>query len=182
MEKNPVRHNHRHAPGGFERADDMLDKHEIRFALGGHPELVAVFELHAVGGIVLRKGRIGNNNVEPFQLCPLPVLGLIERVAVFNLSIQNVMKEHIEFAQAPGGSVLFLTVESQFSRTAILALDIVERFNQHTARADSGIADLGILRRVENGYQQLDYGARGIEFAPLFPCAVGKVFDHLKVG
>ena len=71
--------------------------------------------LHAVGGIVLRKGRIGNDNVEPFQLRPLPVLGLIERVAVFNLSIQNVMKEHIEFAQAPSGFVLFLTIESQFS-------------------------------------------------------------------
>ena len=37
-EKNTVRHNHHHTPGGFERADDMLDKHEIRFALGGHPE------------------------------------------------------------------------------------------------------------------------------------------------
>jgi|APCry1669188910_1035180.scaffolds.fasta_scaffold343510_1 hypothetical protein len=71
--------------------------------------------LHAVGGIVLRKGRIGNDNVKPFQLRPLPVLGLIERIAVFNLSIQNVMKEHIEFAQAPSGSVLFLTIESQFS-------------------------------------------------------------------
>ena len=71
-EKNTVRHNHRHAPGGFERTDEMLDKHEIRFALGGHPELIAIFEFHAVGGIVLRKGLIGNNNVEPFQLRPFP--------------------------------------------------------------------------------------------------------------
>ena len=42
VEKNPVRHNHRHAPRGFERADDMLDKHEIGFALGRHPEFIAI--------------------------------------------------------------------------------------------------------------------------------------------
>ena len=110
------------------------------------------------------------------------MLWLVESVAVFNLGIQNVMKEHVELAQAPGGTVLFLTIESQFSRTAIFAFDIVERFNQHTARANSGIADFGILRRVENVHQQLDNGARRIEFAPLFPCAVGNVFDQLFIG
>jgi hypothetical protein len=30
------------------------------------------------------------------------------------------MKELIEFAQAPGGSVLFLTVESQFSGAVVV--------------------------------------------------------------
>jgi len=176
-----MRHNHRHAPGRFERADHMLDKHEIRFALGGHPEVIALFKLHGVGRIVLRKGRIGNDNVEPFQLRAFPMLWFVESVAVFNLGIQNVMKEHVELAQAPGGSVLLLTVECQFSGAAILAFDIVERFNQHTARTDSRVANLGILRRVENVDQQRHNGTRRIEFAPFFPCAIGKVFNQVFI-
>jgi len=113
----------------------MLDKHEIRFALGGHPELVALFEPHGVGGIVLRKGRIGNDNVEPFQLRAFPMLWLVEGIAVFNLGIQNIMKEHVELAQAPGGAVLLLTVECQLSGAAILAFDIVERIKDPRSRA-----------------------------------------------
>jgi len=56
----------------------MLDKHEIRFAFGGHPEVIVLFEPHAFSGIVLRKGRIGNDNVEPFQLRAL-IHGLRDR-------------------------------------------------------------------------------------------------------
>ena len=159
----------------------MLNKHEIRFPLGGHPELIAIFELHAVGGIVLRKGRIGNNNVEPLQFSTFDMLWVIQRIAVFNLCIQNVMKEHVKLAQAPGGSVLFLTVQRQFSGTAIFAFDMVERFNQQTARTDSRIADFGILRRVENVYQQRYNGTRRIEFAAFFSCAIGKIFDQVFI-
>jgi hypothetical protein len=58
--------------------------------------------------------------MRPVDLSVLMICWINMKSALPLVGIQNLMKELIEFAQAPGGSVLFLTVESQFSGAVVV--------------------------------------------------------------
>lgn len=76
-------------------------------------------------------------------------LGSISGITVLDLGIQNVMKEHIELTQAPGGTRVLPDHKGWSACRAVFALfNMVEGFDQHTTGTNCGIADLSILGRI----------------------------------
>src|SRR5271157_6013036 len=67
-------------------------------------------ELHVGAGVVLGERRISNHTVEFLDVAIFYKLGCLESVLKRNLSIIDVVEEHIHLADRPGGRVAVLPV------------------------------------------------------------------------
>ena len=83
-----------------------------------------------------------------------------------------------------GGEVLLLAEEPAPERpvVAVVLVDVVDRLEQHTARAARGVVHALPLAGIEDPDHQPDHRPRRVELAGLFVGEVGELLDQVFVG
>ena len=159
----------------------MLDEHEVRLLLFTHPVDEAFLELHVLGGVVLRKRRIGDYDVVFPQLTVVQQFGIQQRVALLDIGVLDPVEDHVHLAHLVSAVFQFLSVDRKIAGRAVTGLHIVAHIDEQTARADRGVADFRVARRLEDLPHQLDDLTRRVELAALLSGALGEVFDQILV-
>ena len=153
-EQHTVRHYHRHTSGIVDACHHVLHKHKIGFVFYRHPEVEAFFKLHAVFGVVLRKRRIGNNDIKGFYFSiGFNMQWVHQCIAIQYFAVVNSMKQHIHLTQTPNSSAFLLSVKRDVSGRTITAFYIVFTFNEQTATAYSRVIYFRIFSRLKNIHQ-----------------------------
>ena len=181
-EKDTVRHDDRHPSLGLQRRDHVLYEHEVRLLLPRHPEAETLLELHVRRRVVLGERWIRHHNVELAESAALRELRREESVALLDPCIPDAMEDHVHLAHLVGVVDELLSVERQVTRTPIAGLHVVTHVDEESARAHGRVADLRVLRGLEDLAHQFDHGGRRVELAALFACDIGEILKQVFVG
>ena len=111
--------------------------------------------------------------------------GVAERVLAGDLKVLDAVQHQVHARDRRGGQVLLLAVDlaEEGARVAALARDVLDRAEQHAARAAGRIVDRLAFLRVEHLDHHPHDAARGVELAGLVASGdVGELADQVLVG
>ena len=115
-------HDDRGTARGQQARQHVLDKHEVGLLAGLRGEAVgeAILPLAAGEGVVLGEWRIGEDTVELAELAVLDVQGILQRVAVLDVRVGEIVKDEVHLRDGNHRAIVFLAV--QFEVVAVAAL------------------------------------------------------------
>ena len=182
-EEDAVRHDHGQLAVALERGDHVLNEHQVGLlAALRHEVREPLLELHALGAVVLREGRIGNHPVETADFAtPVQMQGLLERVALTDVRAADAVQQHVHLANGPGAAVEFLPGQFEIAGIAADLLHVLLGLDQHAPRPAGRIIDRHAFRWLDQLDQEPDDLGRRVKLAPLLPGAVGEVLDQVFV-
>ena len=163
---------------------DMLDKGIVRPSLRRRTEDVArpdiVRELLAIPRLD-RIRRIREDHVEASELSVADELRIGQRVAFLDGELGHAMKVEIHPRNGRGDRVHFLSVHADGTILQSLTLEIVERLDEHAARAAGRIVDRLARRGTQNLRHQRHDRAVGVELLRRMPRVVRELSDQILV-
>ncbi len=162
----------------------MLHEHQVGLLarFGAEAVAEALGEGDALGRVVLREGRIGDDPVEAHQLAALDVQRLGQGVAVAQVRVRDAVQDHVHLADGPDPAVVLLPVEAEVARVAAVLAHMLGGEDQHAARARAGVVDPHALLGVGQADHHAHHGPRGVELAALLARRVGELADQVLVG
>src|ERR1035438_2270426 len=102
-----------------------------------------MLNVDAIAPRLIRKRRIGNDEIKRFETTFLSKVGARKSVALPDVGRWAVMKEHVHLGNCPGSKIVLLPVDRQINSGRVLAF--VMPFEQQRAGAACGV----INRRSE---------------------------------
>ena len=190
-EERALRQHDRHAARARgHRRDHVLDPGVVavavrRQAVRGAAPRVGLPDLAAP--LLERERRIGDHAVEGGEAAGARVgeRRAAERVLAHDLEVLDAVEHEVHPGDGRGGEVLLLAVDlaEERARVAARALHVLDRPEQHAARAAGRVVDALALLRVEDVDHHPHDAARGVELAGLLALGdVGELADQVLVG
>ena len=159
----------------------MLDKHEVGLFLLRHEVAEALLEFHFCSRVVLGERGICHHDIEKAKLTFIDELGMNQRVLTLDPGLLDAMKDHVHLTHLVRVRTQLLSVQGQFPGGAVARFDIVPHIDEKTSGADGRIADLRILRGLEDSSHQFDDRSRRIELAALLTGIFRKILQQIFV-
>ena len=91
------------------------------------------------------------------------------------------MQEQVDLGDGPGAEVLLLPIEGQGADVLVAILEVLNRLQQHTARAASGVVDRHAGLGVHAFDHQMDDLPGRVELAALLARPLGEHLDEIHV-
>ncbi len=176
------------AAGGFEALDDVEHPGVVavfgwRHPIAGEALVGVLVGVDAVGPAFVAEGRVGDDEIELFEVAAFEVFGIGEGVAVFDLveGTGHIMQHDVHAGQNGGGAIVFLTVDID------LTVGGLGQFEQKGTATAGGIESGGFGAEffglhVEDARQDAAHFGRGVKLAFAFAAILGEVTHEVLVG
>lgn len=162
----------------------MLDEHEIgllAFLRQPHGEAAWIFDV--LLKIVLAEGRIGKDAVVALEFVGLGlVLRAADGVLLADVGVRNTVKQHIHFADGPGGTDTLLAEKRHILGVASALADVIARLNQHAAGPARRIVRAHSWLGINDLNERAHNIGRRVELSRFLSSRVDKKLDEVFVG